>query len=76
MFGRKIYKGAIKRESYDKENERPVIKASICNGDQVAGFRNIHTGSFTEIITIKCSRDLDEFLEKYGIAAEEIKKEY
>ncbi len=65
-----------KRETYDKENERPVIRASICNGEQVAGFKNIHTGKFTEIMAIRNSRDMDEFLEKYDIALAEIKKEY
>lgn len=28
-------------QSYDKENKKPVIKASICNGGQVAGFKDI-----------------------------------
>ena len=26
-------------KTYDKENKKPVIKASICNGEQVAGFK-------------------------------------
>ena len=30
-------KGVV--QSYDKENKKPVIKASICNGEQVAGFK-------------------------------------
>ena len=32
-------------KTYDKENKKPVIKASICNGEQVAGFKDIHTGN-------------------------------
>lgn len=35
-------KGVV--QSYDKENKQPVIKASICNGEQVAGFKDFHTG--------------------------------
>ena len=35
-------------ETYDKENKKPVIKPSICNGGQVAGFKNIHTGKIEE----------------------------
>ncbi len=73
MFGKK--KRKIK-ESYDKENERPVIHASICNGEQVAGFKNIHTGKFTEIMVIRGNRDLEDFLERYDIAASDVKKEY
>lgn len=32
-------------QTYDKENKKPVIKSSICNGEQVAGFKDIHTGN-------------------------------
>ena len=40
-------------QSYDKENKKPVIKASICNGEQVAGFKDIHTGKIEEVMLIK-----------------------
>lgn len=71
MFRRKPVKA-----DYDRENLRPVIRASICSGEQVAGFKEIHTGKFSEIMLIRDSRDLDEFLEKYDIAIEDVKKEY
>ena len=41
-----FFKKKIEKESYDKETQKPVIKASICNGEQVAGFQDIHTGTF------------------------------
>lgn len=71
MFGRKQEKG-----SYDRENQRPVIRASICTGEQVAGFKDIHTGKFTEVMVIKDRKDMDVFTEKYDIAAEDIRKEW
>ena len=37
-------------KTYDKENKKPVIKASICNGEQVAGFKDIHTGKIDSSI--------------------------
>ena len=58
MFGRKQVKG-----SYDRENQRPVIRSSICTGEQVAGFKDIHTGKFTEVMVIRDSKDMDEFTE-------------
>lgn len=61
--------------TYDKENKKPVIKSSICNGEQVAGFKDIHTGKIEEIMLIKNQADLDKFKEMYGIK-EEIEKEY
>lgn len=62
--------------SYDKENLRPVIRASICNGEQVAGFKNIHTGKFSEVMSIKSEKDWEEFLGKYGIMREDVRREY
>ena len=62
-------------QSYDKENKKPVIKASICNGEQVAGFKDIHTGKIEEVMLIKSSADLERFKAMYGID-EEIVKEY
>ncbi len=62
-------------QSYDKENKKPVIKASICNGRQVAGFKDIHTGKIEEVMLIKSPADLERFKAMYGID-EEIAKEY
>lgn len=71
MFGRKKVK-----KSFDRENQVPVIHSSICNGEQVAGFKDLHTGKFTEVMVIRDSKDMDEFLETYDISADEIKKEW
>lgn len=63
-----------KIRTYDKENQRPVLKCSICNGEQVVGFKNIHTGKFEEIMLIRNEKDLNSFMEMYGVAA--VTKEY
>lgn len=62
-------------KTYDKENKKPVIKASICNGEQVAGFKDIHTGKIEEVMLIRSEADLDNFKKMYGIN-EKIEKEY
>ena len=62
-------------QSYDKENKKPVIKASICNGEQVAGFKDIQTGKIEEVMLIKSPADLESFKAMYGID-KEIVKEY
>ena len=69
MFGKKT----VIRQ-YDKENTKPVLKCSICTGEQVAGFKDIHSGKFEEIMLIKNSRDLDVFKQLYQV--EDISKEY
>ncbi len=71
MFRRKIIP-----KPYDKENQKPTIRASICTGEQVAGFKDLTTGKFTELMVIKNRRDMDEFLEQYGISEDEVKKEW
>jgi hypothetical protein len=71
MFG--IHKKLIKKE-YDKENKKPVLRCSICNGEQVAGFKDIHTQKFEEVMTIRSEEDLELFRKQYGI--DEITKEY
>ena len=70
-----LFKKNIVTKIYDKENKKPVIKASICNGEQVAGFKNIHTGKIDEVMLIKNQADLDAFKKRYGIDGE-IEKEY
>ena len=62
-----FFKKKKEHKTYDKENLRPVIKASICNGEQVAGFQDIHTGTFEEVMLIRDSEDLAEFRSLYGI---------
>ena len=62
-------------KTYDKDNKKPVIKASICNGEQIAGFKDIHTGKIEEVMLIKSPADLEKFKVIYGIK-EEITKEY
>jgi len=70
-----LFKKKIVTKTYDKENKKPVIKASICNGEQVAGFKDIHTGKIEEVMLIKSPTDLEHFKAMYGIDGE-IVKEY
>lgn len=67
-------KNSSKTVSYDREKYKPVLKCSICNGEQVAGFKNLQTGKFEEIMLIRNETELEEFKEKYGIS--QILKEY
>ena len=70
-----FFQKKIDKKTYDKSKKKPVIKASICTGEQVAGFKDITTGSFEEIMLIKDQNDLASFKAMYGIT-EEIAKIY
>lgn len=67
-------KNPLPIQQFDKENYRAVLRCSICTGEQVAGFKNIHTGEFHDIMLIKNGDDLDAFQEMYDVAV--ITKEY
>lgn len=64
------------KRTFDREHLRPVIRASICTGEQVAGFKDIRTGKFSEVMLITTNADMNEFLELYGLAEEEVAVEY
>lgn len=63
--------------AYDSQKKRPVIKCSICTGEQVAGFQDIHNGTFEDVMLIRGKEDMKAFREKYGIPQDaEINKIY
>ena len=70
-----LFRKKSKQLTYDSINKKPIIKASICDGEQVAGFKDIHSGKFEEVMLIRGSADLELFKQQYGIT-EEIGKEY
>ena len=59
-----LFKKKAKTYSYDKERMKPVIKTSICTGEQVAGF-----------MLVKTAADIERFKKIYGIEGS-IDKEY
>ena len=61
---------------YDREKEKPVIRSSICTGEKVAGFRDLQTGKFTEVMPIRTPEDLETFRNRYGIGGDDIAVEY
>ena len=64
-----------KKKTFDPEKKKPVLRVSICTGEQVAGFRDLQTGTFQEVMLIRDADDLDEFMNLYGIHGE-IEKTY
>ena len=74
MFGKRSKKSKV---SYDKTGKFPVIRASICTGEKVAGFKKEATGKFEELMLIRTIEDQKEFMNVYGISSEEeIRKEW
>lgn len=72
MFGKK----KPSQTQWRQEGKVPVIRASICTGEQVAGFRDSGSEKFQDIMLIKTERDLKQFKEIYGIREEELRREW
>ena len=62
-----LFKKKIVKKTYDREHMKPVIRASICTGEEVAGFKDIRTGKIEEIMLIRSPEDLEKFKEIYEI---------
>lgn len=70
-----LFKRKEIKKSYDQQHQKPIIRASICTGEQVAGFKDLQTGKIEEIMLICSPEDLEKFRKMYGIMGE-IEKEY
>ena len=73
MFARRKRDAA---PAFDSTGKEPVIRSSICTGEKVAGYRDVATGRFTEVMLLRDEGDLRRFLAEYGFQKEEIKYEW
>ena len=60
--------------SFDPQKQKAVLRCSICTGEQVAGFKDLQTGKFEEVLLIQKEEDLELFQKKFHIT--EMTKEY
>ena len=61
---------------YPPEDFEPVLRCSICTGEQVACMRERATGRLHEIMLLRTEEDLAVFCRGYGLRADEIRKVY
>jgi len=62
--------------AFPPEEYEPVLRCSICTGEQVACMRRRESGRLHEIMLIRSPEDLEEFCRSYGVKAEELRKIY
>ena len=72
LFHRKKEKKGF--TGYDPSICSPVLRCSICTGEQVAGFVDRKTGKFQEVAMIASEEDLEQSLKTYQISRQELKK--
>ena len=61
---------------FSPEEYEPVLRCSICTGEQVACMRNRSTGQLRELMLIRGEEDLEEFCRTYQIPREGLRKVY
>ena len=62
--------------SYPPEEFEPVIRCSICTGEQVACMRSRETGKLHEIMLLQSEKDLQDFCRMYSLSLSDIRKTY
>ena len=67
--------GKNKKPAAQAHEGTPVIRCSICTGEQVAGFRDEVTGRIEEVMLLRTPDDLVRFKAEYGISGD-IEKVY
>lgn len=64
------------RVDFDRSLKAPVIRQSICTGEKTACLRDKRTGKLEEIMLIRTDEDFREFLDTFGVSAEEVETIY
>ena len=65
-----VFRKSGQTGQFPPDQYTPVIRCSICTGEQVAGFREKAGGKFIAVTLLRDARDLEEFRRKYGITGE------
>ena len=61
---------------FPPEEYEPVIRCSICTGEQVACMRNRATGQLREVMLLRDADDLAAFCRSYALDPDQIRKIY
>lgn len=59
---------------YDPNAQQPAVRRSICTGEMTAGFIDLKTGKFIDLMRVDGQKGLEAF--KRDIGADEVKEIY
>ena len=65
-----VHRRAPEPPRFPPEEFEPVLRCSICTGEQVACMRERETGRLRELMLIRTEADLDAFRRTYGVSGE------
>ena len=70
-------KEKVKNDSlYPPEKYEPVLRSSICTGEQTACMRDRETGKLHELMVIRTPQDMQQFAKEYGIDLDAVRTVY
>ena len=67
-------KDQIQKIVYDRQREVPAVKSSICTGEKTAGFLEVNTGKYRDVMLIRSDADIELF--KKACGTDEVRKIY
>ena len=81
IFGNRAGRKPAKRAgealpAFPPDQFEPVIRSSICTGEQVACMQEKETGQLHEVMLIRNAADLEAFCSAYGADAGTVRKVY
>ena len=59
---------------YDPQTQQPAVRKSICTGEMTAGFIDLRTGKFKDLMRVDGREGLEAF--KREVGAQEIREIY
>lgn len=62
-----FFKKKAEAKTYDPSAQKPVLHKSICTGETTAGFKDLATGKYTDVMLVRDEKDLKEFMSTYAI---------
>ena len=65
-----------RQPEFPAERFEPVLRCSICTGEQVACMRERTTGHLRELMLIRDEDDLAEFCRQYGVEKNQLRRVY
>lgn len=69
-------KKTIPAYTFDPNREKPIIRCNVYTGEKIAGFKNIETGKFIEMMLIQSEQDVAKFRSDYHLGDVNIRTEY
>ncbi|MBQ9708710.1 MAG: aspartate dehydrogenase [Firmicutes bacterium] len=62
-----FFKKRAETKTYDPSAQKPMLHKSICTGETTAGFKDLATGKYMDVMLVRNEKDLKKFMSTYAI---------